>query len=91
MLPLPFPAEAPQAGCNRVLVCELQLSSMVISAVSSGRSLSWEHYTLLGGSCVVISRVISRVVTILITHIRGLITPLIITHEPPTSRLKIVA
>ena len=63
---------------------------MVLSAVSSGRSLSWEHYTLLGGSWVVISRVISRV-TILITHIRGLITPLILTHEPPTSRLKIVA
>ena len=29
------------------------------------------------------SRVISRV-TILITHIRGLITPLITTHEPPS-------
>ena len=38
---------------------------------------------LLGGSWVVISRVISRV-TILITHIRGLITPLITTHEPPS-------
>ena len=31
--------------------------------------------TLLGGSCAVISGVISRV-TIVITHIRGLITPL---------------
>ena len=38
---------------------------------------------LLGGSWVVISRVISRV-TILITHIRGLITPLITAHEPPS-------
>ena len=37
---------------------------------------------LLGGSGVVIGRVISRV-TILITHIRGLITPLITTPEPP--------
>ena len=39
---------------------------------------------LLGGSWVVISEVISRV-TIVITQIRGLITPLITTHEPPSS------
>ena len=32
---------------------------------------------------MVISRVITRV-TILIAHIRGLITPLITTHEPPS-------
>ena len=38
----------------------------------------------LRGSWVVISRVIGRV-TILITQIRGLITPLITTHEPPSS------
>ena len=38
---------------------------------------------LLGGSWVVLSRVISRV-TIVITHIRGLITPLITTLEPPS-------
>ena len=38
---------------------------------------------LLGGAWVVISRVISRV-TILITHIRGLITPFVTTHEPPS-------
>ena len=37
----------------------------------------------LGGSWVVITRVISRV-TILITHIRGLITLLITTPEPPS-------
>ena len=37
----------------------------------------------LGGSWVVISGVISRV-TITTTHIRGLITPLITTHEPPS-------
>ena len=37
---------------------------------------------------MVIGRVISRV-TILITHIRGLITALITTHEPPSiSRLR---
>ena len=38
---------------------------------------------LLGGSWVVISRGLSKV-TILITHIRGLITPLITTHGPPS-------
>ena len=37
----------------------------------------------LGGSWVVISGIISRVTT-LITHIRGLIIPLITTHEPPS-------
>ena len=41
---------------------------------------------LLGGSWVVISRVISRV-TIRVTHIRGLITPLIATPEPPSMSL----
>ena len=38
---------------------------------------------LLGGSWVVISGVISPL-TILITLLRGLITPLITTHEPPS-------
>ena len=38
---------------------------------------------VLGGSWVVISRVISRV-TIVISPIRGLIAPLIATHEPPS-------
>ena len=38
---------------------------------------------VLGGSWVVIIMVTSRV-TILITHIRGLTTPLISTHEPPS-------
>ena len=44
---------------------------------------------LLGGSWVVISRVISRA-TILITHIRGLITLLIPTPEPPSRGFLIV-
>ena len=39
---------------------------------------------LLGGSWVVISGFVSKV-TILITQIRGLITPLITTHEPPSN------
>ena len=39
--------------------------------------------SILGGSWVVISGVTSKV-TIIITHIRALITPLITTHEPPS-------
>ena len=39
---------------------------------------------LLGGSWVVISEVISRV-AIIIAHIKGLTTPLITTHEPPSA------
>ena len=38
---------------------------------------------VLGGSWLVIDRVISRV-TMVITYIRGLITPLIPTLEPPS-------
>ena len=53
-----------------------------------GRSCLWDVQTLriplLGGSWVVKSRVIGRI-TILIIHITGLITPLITTHEPPSS------
>ena len=45
--------------------------------------LLFETFGLLGGSWAVVTRVISRV-TILITHIRGLITPLITTPEPPS-------
>ena len=46
---------------------------------------------LLGGSWVVISGVIGRV-TIIITHIRELITPFITTHEPPSNvRIKHIA
>ena len=41
---------------------------------------------LLAGSWVVISGVISRV-TIVITQIRGLITPLLTTHEPPSTAI----
>ena len=41
--------------------------------------------SLLGGSWVVISGVISKV-TIIIAHIRRLITRLITTHEPPSRK-----
>ena len=48
---------------------------------------SWSpDSTLLGGSWLAISRVRSRV-TIVITFIRGFITPLITTHEPPSRGL----
>ena len=40
---------------------------------------------VLGGSGVVISGVISRVFIISITHMKGLITPLITPHEPPST------
>ena len=40
-------------------------------------------FGVLGGSGVVLSRVMSRA-TIVITHIRGLLTPLITTPEPPS-------
>ena len=50
--------------------------------MGSGTYQNLDDGTLLGGSWVVIRRVIS--VTILITRIRGLITPLITTHEPPS-------
>ena len=43
-------------------------------------------HTLVGGSWVVISGVISRI-TLVITRIRGLITPLTTTHEPPSKAL----
>ena len=52
-------------------------------AFFSGLSLL-SRVHVLGGSWVVISGVISRV-TIIITHIRQLITPLITTHEPPST------
>ena len=42
---------------------------------------AWPFGQLLGDSWVVLSKVISRV-TILITHLRGFITPLITIHEP---------
>ena len=45
--------------------------------------------SLLRGSCAVISRGISRV-TILRTHIRGLTTPLVATHEPPSGFTNLV-
>ena len=45
--------------------------------------LATNHVNALEGSRLVISRVTSRI-TMVITYIRGLITPLITTHEPPS-------
>ena len=60
----------------------------------TGRLHGWMHgcfplvmyvyLPILGGSWVVISRVICRS-TILTTHLGGLITPFIATHEPPSN------
>ena len=52
----------------------------VDSAPESSGQCTW---TPLGSSWLVISRVISRV-TVVIICIRGLITLLITTHEPPS-------
>ena len=54
-------------------------SAMRLCSKAASRSPS-----LLGGSWVVISRVIGSITTV-ITHIRGLLTPLITTLEPPSS------
>ena len=44
------------------------------------------HVNVLGGSWVVVSRVISRI-TMVITYIGGLRTPLITTHDSPSRGL----
>ena len=59
------------------------LLSLLFSVVRGGIALL-SPKALLGGSWLVISGVISRV-TIVITHIRGLIPPLLTAHEPPSS------
>ena len=63
------------------------LTSMLFASLPSNhgptRRCTW-LLRVFGGSWVVISRVISRL-TVLITQIRGLLTPLITTHEPPIS------
>ena len=52
-----------------------------------GCQVSGVGFNLLGGSWAVISRVISRV-TIIITRIRGLMTPLITTLNPQSPNPK---
>ena len=60
-------------GCSGVRRLTLQALALRVQG----------RYALLGGSRVVISGVRSRV-TKVISQIRGLITPLITTHEPPS-------
>ena len=48
--------------------------------------LDWALIIRLGGSWVVITGVISRV-TIVMTQIGGLVTPLITTHELPRTKV----
>ena len=55
---------------------------------SLGIELYKDSRCILGGSWVVISGVISGV-TVLITHIQGLITLLITTHEPPSTGVRV--
>ena len=55
-------------------------ASLPASSRSSQKSFLGLGFKVLGGSWVVISRVINRITTI-ITHIRGVITSLITTHE----------
>ena len=59
------------------------MQDLALLGLKLGRVQNYALQLLLGGSWVVISRVIIKV-TILITRIRGLITPLITTHEPPS-------
>ena len=59
------------------------MQDLALLGLKLGRFQNYALQLLLGGSRVVVSRVISKV-TILITLIRGLITPLITTHEPPS-------
>ena len=56
-----------------------------ISCYGRGQGMLCQRYALLGGSWVVISRVISPLIW-LITIVTLLITPLLTTHEPPSRR-----
>ena len=83
-LPAKVCYKMPQKHCQSL--CDGQAQSFAASMLRvSPWSLAapWP-VEILGGSWLGISGVISRV-TIVITHIRGLITPLITTHEPPSS------
>ena len=59
------------------------LNRRIIQSGLAWSSEAQEAQTLLGGSWVVKSGFIRRV-TVAITHIRVLITPLVMTHQPPS-------
>ena len=76
--------KAKHHGQREAELLRLQASTRV--PVANPRAICW-NTGLLEGSWVVISGVISRV-TIVITHISGLITLLITTHEPSSKVLR---
>ena len=80
--------EVPRPGYLEALYYSASFLESYWYKVIPTKDLLWSLWVecILGGLWVVISRVISRV-TILITHIRGLRTPVITTHEP-ASRAK---
>ena len=80
-IPDTLPSKSPQSLESSTTASE---SAEESKCLEGGPAAARAGQRLLGGSWVVISRVISRV-TILITHIRGLITLLITTPEPPSS------
>ena len=71
---IPYRSGAPKSGCRD------------LRAPFAPKRLRTHGTRPIGGSWVVRIGVISRV-TIVIAQIRGLITPLITTHEPPSSLL----
>ena len=86
--------------CARIRACEVkgvcahvhvyQACKCPYYAIDTGAHCSCSlAVVILGGSWVVISGVISRV-TIDITHIRGFITLMLTTHEPPSIGTKVL-
>ena len=72
-----FDEELPFAGQRPLKEAETGLLLHILSHLP----MNFSTLSLLGGSWVVISRAISRV-TLVITHIKGLITSFITTPEP---------
>ena len=66
-------------GCEAPSLCGRPPRARPVPLRANGRK---SEMRVLGGSWVVINGVILRV-TILISHLTGLITPLITAHEPP--------
>ena len=63
------------------------MSCRVPLAWPRARTSGLSFEVILGGSWVAISRVTSRI-TMVITYIRGLKTPLITAHEPPSTVIR---
>ena len=77
-------AQEPLSSIRRNAMKRTEQRSPLHCVLVAGFSVSCHNNeTILGGSWVVISGVINPL-TILITLLRGNITPLITTHEPPS-------